>query len=298
MANWSLYAAKMAVGGETLRDKELNAIGDYIADNFKDTPSYRLANDKDIQVIETMYPNVKQIIAGEINVGDVLEFDGYQWLCFEVNKTNPLYEMGKVYMCVGTLRVGATEIPYVVYDNIALTRMGVDINRGFLITPNSRMMIAVSNNSTTKHIRRNDTFLLYNNDNVRDTYRVLDINRVRNSGLIVIELDYHVDGGEEPENPISTPDTGYEIVGDGEIKMGQVKNYIAKKYDDEEEVSATFTFSVIADGVPQSAYDLTVVSDNECKIECNDYYYDIVLRATDTEGGGYAEKEIALKSFL
>lgn len=316
MVNWELYERKLSVDGDSLREKEINSIKKAIEDDFKDTPSYREACFNDlkyigIQVFDTVHYNVKIIGIQpdkSIDIGDILEFDNQKWLCFEADKTNPVCHTGKVYLCTGTFTfykslISPTpiEVPYVVFDNIALTRMGVDINKGSMVTPNSRMMVAVKNDSINKHIQRNDKFVLYDNDGVKDAYRVIDLNRVRNPGLIILELDFYSEGDQEefilpPPSP-TPPVSGYEILGIDEIKYGQTATYTVKKYVDKEEVLAEFTFAIIADGAPDTAYTLTTTADNKCTIKCNDYVYNITLRAAEDENN-FIEKQIKLKSFL
>lgn len=320
MVNWDLYEKRLMVDGDSLREREINSMVDAVMNDFKDTPSYReskLSDSQgiDIQVINTIHYNVKDIIVypgSSINIGDILEFDNGKWLCLEADKTNPVNETGRVYLCDNVFTfhkpfVSPTpiDVPYVTYDSIALTRMGLDTNKGYVITPNSRMMIAVSNNSVTRHILRNDKYVFYGDD----VYRVIDLNHVRNPGLIILELDYYAAEEPEPLPPSPTlPSIGYVIDGSAEIKVGQTLTYIARKYvekeDDEgnisieEDTSAKFDFTIIADDVPDSAYTLTVVSDNTCTVKCNKFPYYITLRATDMSSNKFTEKQIKLKTFL
>ena len=294
-----------------MRERDINQMQNIIEDDFKDTPSYRdacLNSDSyiDIQVVDTLYPNIKTVLAypgKSINVGDIFEFDNTYWLCFEADKINPVYESGKIYLCNNFLTINTpipTNVPYVVYDNIALTRMGLDTNKGYILTPNSRMMIAVSNNDITKHIGRNDVYMLYDND----YYRVVDLNRARTPGLIVIEMDYYINSIQDtPLSPPSLPVPGYVIDGVDLLKTGQIMTYIAKKYVEIETIivedkEAKFKFSIIGDA-PTSAYTLTSNKDDKsCTIKCNGFPHTIILQAEDKDTGETVNKQIKLISFL
>lgn len=90
----------------------------------------------------------------------------------------------------------------------------------------------------------------------------------------------------------------YEIIGESAVKKGWAETYIAKKYNNGVLVQdAEFDFEVIPkEGTPTDAYKLTVLSSNECKIECLKSVYYITLRAKDKSNNEYVEKEIKLKN--
>jgi len=317
MVNWDLYEKRLSVNGNSYREREINSIKKAILDDFKDIPSYREVHVNDsayinIQVFNTNYYDIKTIEVEPnktINIGDILQFDDGKWMCFEIDKTNPICHTGKVHLCAGTFsfyKAGVTpnavDVPYVVFDNISLTRMGIDNNK-YMATPDSRMMIVIRDDSINKHIERGDKFVFYANGETKDIYRVIDLNRMRTPGLFILKLDFYSKNDQEeiasPPSP-TPPDTGYEILGADEIKYGQTVTYTAKKYVDKQEIPARFTFSIIAtDGVPGIAYTLTITADNQCTIKCNDYVYEITLRATETENeNNFIEKQIKLISFL
>ena len=72
-------------------------------------------------------------------------------------------------------------------DNVALTRMREDDNK-FFFCSESMMMIMVADTEISRLIQRNEIFTLYSNDNIKDNYKIIDINRVRKPGLIILEL--------------------------------------------------------------------------------------------------------------
>ena len=91
----------------------------------------------------------------------------------------------------------------------------------------------------------------------------------------------------------------YELLGRSEITLGYSQNYIANKYNNGILVSnARFDFSIVTDDIPDDAYILSVVSDNECKITANKSAYIITLRAEDVDTGEIIEKNIKLKNLF
>jgi len=86
---------------------------------------------------------------------------------------------------------------------------------------------------------------------------------------------------------------------DYEIKTGVTKTYIAKKFNNGIEVTGIqFNFEVIATSVPSSAYTLNIIDTKSCSIKCNQYVYNIVLRATENTTSNFVDKTIKLRSPL
>lgn len=127
-----------------------------------------------------------------VNIGDIFEFDNLQWICTDItyttvsksctvsksNNTLKFYKNGILY-----------KIPYVVIDNISLTRMGEEENK-YITIPESAMMIMVADTEITRQIKRNDVFVLYDKNGVKDNYEIVDINRIRKPGLIIFETKW------------------------------------------------------------------------------------------------------------
>lgn len=139
--------------------------------------------------------NLKKIIFDNfgygVSVGDIFYFDDKQWLCIDIGKT--LYSKScTVAKCHDTLKfykpeisTNVVKIPYFVLDNIALTRMGYDSSR-YMTLPYSRMLVMIANNEINRKVSRDDVYNLKGYDN----YEVVDINRIRFDGLIVLEMEY------------------------------------------------------------------------------------------------------------
>ena len=93
----------------------------------------------------------------------------------------------------------------------------------------------------------------------------------------------------------------YTLTGASEIISGESANYIANKYNNGILVEdAQFDFEIIPDeGVPASAYSLTIISNNECRVNSKKSYYYITLRATDRDNPeGILEKRITLRNWF
>ena len=88
---------------------------------------------------------------------EYIKFDNQKWLCFETTNNRFVIRAKCIYVqhfyFYVTYFPTPIEVPYVVFDNIALTRMGVDIVKGSMVTPNN-MMVAVKNDSINKHIQK------------------------------------------------------------------------------------------------------------------------------------------------
>lgn len=172
---------------------------DAFVNDFCDNPSYRESyfNDSnkitDIQVLDTKYSYIKTIWVKEedgLKIGDIIEFDNKKWICEDAN-FNGIHYVGTINECKNVLTLNKNgvlyQIPYAVLDNVALTRMREDDNKFFSV-PESMMMIMVADTEITRLIQRNEKFTLYNNNNIKDNYKIIDINRVRKPGLIIFEL--------------------------------------------------------------------------------------------------------------
>ena len=86
---------------------------------------------------------------------------------------------------------------------------------------------------------------------------------------------------------------------DSEIKYGVTKQFVARKFNNGIEVTGIqFNFEVIATSVPSSAYTLNIIDTKSCAIKCNQYVYNIVLRATENATSNFIEKAIKLRSPL
>lgn len=113
MANWSIYEKKLNINGTSIRDRQINSMKSSITNDFQYSPSYRSAyfnssqTATNIQVIDTIKANIKTIVMmpeEHINVGDILVFDGFKWLCTEVDKADPVNEYGIVNQINNTLK--------------------------------------------------------------------------------------------------------------------------------------------------------------------------------------------------
>ena len=89
------------------------------------------------------------------------------------------------------------------------------------------------------------------------------------------------------------------MVRDEEIIKGRTKTYIAQKYNSEiVDENAEFTFEIIPGDTPPNAYELNVISHNQCSITAKSATYYITLRATDNASGQYVEKIIKLRNLF
>ena len=130
-----------------------------------------------------------------LNAGELIEWNDSYWLVTDTDPNERFYPKGKIAKCNNSFmfyKEGVTphavEVPYVVLDKIALTRMGVTSTK-YLDTPSGKMLIMVQNNNINKYIRRDDIYTLVNNG-IDENYKIVDINRVRTPGIMILELEW------------------------------------------------------------------------------------------------------------
>lgn len=283
MANWSLYEQKMRIDGNSMREKQINDMLYAILNDFQNSPSYRQTHIngsrdlKEIHVIETQYPFAKSVLmkpGDRLYAGDILEFDHQKWLCVTVNRTNVIYDVGTVYLCNNVLKLYKNntlyEIPCVIDSNVRLYSMGYDDGKYFPM-PDSSIIVRIPNNSITKDISRNQIF------NISDeSYKIVDINKVIEDGIIVIKMEYSLEKQEIPveEDPLPSPQPSGLIAKIIDPIDSIIKNksasYVGKFYDnDNKEIDTELAVFYLTDddGQPTSLATITEQSgDGFCTV--------------------------------
>lgn len=137
------------------------------------------------------------------HTGSIVEFENRTWLVMSKMFENPAYKTASVLECINSftfykpnISSVPIEVPYVIYDSIALTRMGTDDSK-YLSVPESKGMLAIADNEINRNIQRNDIYKLYSKDGIEDNYEIIDLNRVRNPGLIILEMEFCQESQEE-----------------------------------------------------------------------------------------------------
>lgn len=226
----------------------------------------------------------------EINTGSIVNFNDKDWMVVTKIYSNKAYKTASILQCNNNINIGDNIIPVCIESQTRLFALGIS-KKDYFSTPESEIVMMVSDNEMTKTMRRNDVFKLTSIDN----YKVVDLNKVIMPGIIIAKLEWCSQDQlpDSPPSPISSPKDGISITGSDEIKFGQTVIYTAQKYDNKIEIPAVFTFTVTG----ENAYTLKILSDNQCSIQCNDYPHTIVLRAT-VPNNNFVEKQIKLKPLL
>ena len=176
-------------------------------------------------------------IESKVRTGSIVEFDNKKWLVVSKIFDKQAYKVGSVLECINTIQLNKDgilyDIPYVVFDNTALTRMGTESTK-FFDVPQSRMMIMIQDNSINRQINRSDVFTLYDKDGVKDNYEILDINRARVPGLIIFELQWSAENQEIPTYSISITN-GTDI----QLTLAHTLQLNVQVYKDDELISPT-----------------------------------------------------------
>lgn len=132
-------------------------------------------------------------IDSSVHTGSVIEFDNKVWLIIDKIFDKYAYKVGSVLECINNISLSCEgvlhQIPYIIFDNTSLTRMGYS-NTEYFPIPYSRMMVMIPDNKITRSIKRNDVFDFYKNMEVQDNYTVIDINKIRKPGLIILEMEW------------------------------------------------------------------------------------------------------------
>ena len=210
MGTYDLFR-KISQSNLTSKQRDVNEMKSDIINDFEDTPSFYTVNINGVSqgvhlITEKDTKKMLSKPSESFDVGDIVDiadWNNSKWLVSELDADVQLQKKGIILECDNHLTFykpdinsSPVQISYVVFDTVSLTRMGINSNK-YLTTPNSRMMIMISDTNITKHIDRDDIYELYNSDGVKDNYKVIDINRARKPGLIIIELEY----SPEPQQP-------------------------------------------------------------------------------------------------
>ncbi len=201
--DWTLYETRLKINGNTIRDRQINLMKDAMTNNFSTSPSYRISyfngslTATDIQVTDDKEHYIKNILmnpSGTLNAGDIIVFDSQTWLCTEVDKTNPVYQLGKVFLTTQTLSLYKNhilyQIPAVISSEIRLYSTGTEENKYFIVN-DDEMIVTVSNNSDAQNIAENDLFTIG-----RRSYEVQSIQDAIQPGLLILKMKVNVQSPE------------------------------------------------------------------------------------------------------
>ena len=201
MANWDLYETRMTIDGYTERDVQVNTIKSSILNDFANNPSYFLAlrngNEQGFNIVEesllAINANKKRAICKPdetIIVGDVITFDGSNWICTENDTTSEIYDIGIISRCNNTLLFYPSqsnenpisneliEIPCIVGKG----NINLDTNK-FLSIPADENLIICPNTTNSLKINENTRFILSGS-----AYIVQGIDNISNVGLLNIRV--------------------------------------------------------------------------------------------------------------
>jgi hypothetical protein len=129
-----------------------------------------------------------------IKKGSIIDLvdENEKWLVISDVDTDKLLKYCKIQKCNNQLSFYQThissqviQIPYIVESGARSSDLGVDASK-YIIQPDGVITIKVSNNDITKYIERNDIYKLSEFDN----YEVIDIDRVKEVGLLIIKLQW------------------------------------------------------------------------------------------------------------
>ena len=313
--NYKAYEAYLSIVGSTPSEYYKDYYKEFVESNFDDSTSikrvYHNGRSIDVRVvgIYTKESPIRKIegfkkiifngLGYEVKIGDIFEFDENHWLCLDT-KTSSVNESCSVLKCNNAISLFVNnrihQIPVAIEDAIRFHDLDIEDTKYFSIPDSKIIMLVPDNQLTNGNVRRGDVYNLSN-----DSYRVIDRNSVIKPGLIVLKLEYTSEEQILPsvnnEQPVQAE---YKIIGDSEIKIGQTKTYQALKFDSQNVIieGVEFEFEIESGGTPSSAYELIVLSGNECQIKCMNSTYNIILRATDEDNEEVVEKTIMLKGLF
>ncbi len=297
------YKARLSPDGLTIRDQYINSLKDNFLDSFdenmisRENVYYKRKNEDDYFNIEAQIYNLKKDnervglddykrvtfkdTMFRPESGDLIRYEDRDWLVLNTNAID-FIKGCVIAQCNNTISINKYNtwytIPTLVLSQVQFHSMGYDVHSKIVSTDN-QVIARISNNKITKDISRNTVFKLGD----YDWYNIIDINRVIEPGIIVLKFDWVPERPSEPSNIMNV------LTGSDSIRVDQTQIYTAYVSGGGE-----FTFDVIPNDTPASAYEFEVISGNTCEITAKESSYTIILRATDISTNEHYDKTINL----
>lgn len=127
-------------------------------------------------------------------VGDIVTWNSNKFLVTDIDENQQIQTKGTIQLCNNILNLYQTgilyQIPCVVQSNINISQLDTEENK-FISVPDSTIIVRISNNSTTQGITINQIYNLSG-----DNYKIVNINKVVENGIIVLGMEYVVEEAE------------------------------------------------------------------------------------------------------
>lgn len=211
MADWNLYEKKFEIYGDSIRDRYINNIKDYLESDFENSPScfnVTMNDSEDIikvQIVEISdIPDdkkdyVKTIIMKPDDVikrGDIIHWNDEIWLCTSMKIYGGIYHKGRIVQTNQILKFYQNKILRELPCFIASGSLNyLEIKDGrFLSVSDGRYSCITSD---LGYINKDDLNLRFM---IKESiYDVNGIDNITNNGLIMMEL---IDGKLSPNDNI------------------------------------------------------------------------------------------------
>jgi peptidoglycan hydrolase-like protein with peptidoglycan-binding domain len=204
MSYIDIYNARISYNGSTDKERLINDGIDNFAEFLKYAPNKEVIKvgniDYDCVIQDVAFNDsnkdnkiLQVTLETPFNIGIVFEWGIEKWLITSIEKNViPTHKTFKITQCTSvlsfykpTISPTPIQIPYIVESGARSSDLGIDENK-YIIQPSGEITIKVSNNDITKYIERNDIYKLSEFDN----YEVIDIDRVKEVGLLIIKLKW------------------------------------------------------------------------------------------------------------
>lgn len=248
-----LHKSRLNAYGIGTRDGQIDFVQTKVTNEFANSPSYISAFvngssiARDFHLFEDSFyrsdPNRKKLIAKPnetVSIGDYFYFNNEYWLAYALtDTTNPVYETIQIRKCnllPFYYKIGET--PYTTYGYYE-KRFTTNENNEPINLPNDTVLVSIPLNTTSKKIKKNDYFYLFDEDGY-ERYQVEGIDKSKklgSNGLIVLR-------GKESQSditpeqfynlePVSPTEVGSVIVTPSTLSLniGDTKQMVANVYD-------------------------------------------------------------------
>jgi hypothetical protein len=179
----------------TIRDAIKTNTEKMILASFKNNPSYNqvyingASTPTDTWIVDDSDSKEQKVLIDFnkiINFGDVVSWNGVNWLTLIVDNQGDIYNRGVIKRCASSLKWldenGEVKEAWFTVTNNIQRGLGLD-NGKVMLLPTERRYIAVQNNADTIKIEKGKRFIFDNR-----SWRVTSIDRL-NTGLIYFELE-------------------------------------------------------------------------------------------------------------
>jgi len=302
---------KIAQSNLTAKEREVNQIKYDLLADFEDSPSYVLATrngtEQGFHIVDenaiNKSPDKKRVLCKpneSIAVGDLIVWDGNNWLCVDIDGDDTVQMKGLIQQSTHSLTINKngnpSEVPIVIESAVRLYSLGQDSTK-YNNTLSDEIIVYTPSSA---NIEVDDVYKIG-----KRNYKVMTVQDVLIDGLLVVKMEVTVEEVKEVEEPIEPPATGLFISPtDNFIYRNKTKVFTAKIFNNEVEdiVSRTIWLITNKDGTYNRYCEMTYDNRNCTLTASNESSHVgkiVILRlALESDSSVYVEQEVTIKSLV